>query len=94
MLLRGIRAQLFTSLATLVLAIVVSAGSVGVVGAARVGHAPAAVAAMLALYGVVALAEQVARSVVARSHDVALARLRGLTGRGLIGFAAGPLLKR
>jgi hypothetical protein len=91
-LLRGIRAHLWPSLATLALAFVVSAGAVGVVGASRVGATPGAVAAMLALYGAVALAEQAARSVVDRSHDVALARLRGLHGARLVLFAAGPLL--
>jgi hypothetical protein len=91
-LLRSIRAHLLTSCATLVLAFVVSAGAVAVVGASRVGHTPAGVAAMLALYGAVALAEQTARSTAARGHDVALARLRGLTGPRLVGFAAAPLL--
>jgi hypothetical protein len=91
-LLRSIRAHLWTSLATLALAFVVAAGSVGVVGASRVGGTPGAVAAMLALYGAVALAEQAARSVVDRSHDVALARLRGLHGARLVLFAAAPLL--
>ncbi|HET7431076.1 MAG TPA: hypothetical protein VFJ89_06185 [Nocardioides sp.] len=92
MLLRGIRAHLLTSLATLALAFVVAAGAVGVVGASRVGGTPGAVAAMLVLYGAVALAEQTARATGDRSHDVALARLRGLTGLRLVGFAAGPLL--
>lgn len=92
MLLRSIRARLWPSLATLALAFVVAAGSVGVVGASRVGATPGAVAAMLALYGAVALAEQAARSVVDRSHDVALARLRGLHGARLVLFAAAPLL--
>ena len=92
MLLRNIRAHLWPSLATLALAFVVSAGAVGVVGASRVGGTPGAVAAMLALYGAVALAEQSARSVVDRSHDVALARLRGMHGGRLVLFAAGPLL--
>jgi hypothetical protein len=91
-LLRAIRTQLLTSCATLVLAVVVSAGAVAVVGAARVGHAPGAVAAMLALYGAVALAEQTARSTAARGHDVALARLRGMTGARLVSFAAAPNL--
>jgi hypothetical protein len=91
-LLRSIRAHLLPSLATLALAFVVSAGAVGVVGASRVGGTPGAVAAMLALYGAVALAEQSARSVVDRSHDVALARLRGMHGGRLVLFAAGPLL--
>jgi hypothetical protein len=91
-LLRAVRAHLLPSLATLLLAFVVSAGAVGVVGASRVGETPGAVAAMLALYGAVALAEQAARTVVDRSHDVALARLRGLTGPRLVLFAAGPLL--
>jgi hypothetical protein len=91
-LLRGIRAHLLASLATLVLAFVVSAGAVGVVGASRVGHTPGAVAAMLGLYGAVALAEQAARAVVDRSHDIALARLRGRHGSGLVSFAAAPLL--
>jgi hypothetical protein len=91
-LLRSIRAHLWTSLATLGLAFVVAAGSVGVVGASRVASTPGAVAAMLALYGAVALAEQSARSVVDRSHDVALARLRGLHGGRLVLFAAAPLL--
>lgn len=92
MLLRAVRARLLPSLATLVLAFVVSGGAVGVVGASRVGHTPGAVAAMLALYGAVALADQAARAVVERSHDVALARLRGLHGPRLVLFAAGPLL--
>ncbi len=92
MLLRGARAHLLTSCATLLLAFVVAVGAVGVVGASRVGHTPAAVAAMLALYGGVALAEQSARSAADRGHDVALARLRGMTGARLVGFAAGPLL--
>ncbi len=92
MLLRSIRAHLLTSCATLLLAFVVSAGAVGVAGAARVGHTPGAVAAMLALYGAVALAEQTARSTTARAHDVALARLRGMTGLRLVGFAAAPLI--
>src|SRR4051794_1042822 len=92
MLLRGIRAHLLTSLATLALAFVVAVGSVAVVGASRIGHTPGAVAAMLALYGAVALAEQSARSTADRSHDVALARLRGLSGGRLVLFAAGPLL--
>lgn len=92
MLLRGIRAHALPSLATLVLALVVSAGAVAVVGAARVGRTPGAVAAMLALYGAVALAEQSARTVVDRSHDIALARLRGLHGSRLVVFAAAPLL--
>ncbi len=92
MLLRSIRAHLPSSLATLALAFVVSAGAVGVVGASRVGGTPGAVAGMLALYGAVALAEQSARTVVDRSHDVALARLRGLHGGRLVTFAAGPLL--
>jgi hypothetical protein len=91
-LLRGVRAHLLPSLATLALAFVVSAGAVGVVGASRVGETPGAVAAMLALYGAVALAEQSARTVVDRSHDVALARLRGMSGARLVLFAAGPLL--
>jgi hypothetical protein len=91
-LLRGVRAHLFPSLATLALAFVVSAGAVGVVGASRVGDTPGAVAAMLALYGAVALAEQSARTVVDRSHDVAIARLRGMSGPRLVLFAAGPLL--
>jgi hypothetical protein len=91
-LLRSIRAHLLTSCATLLLALVVSAGAVGVAGAARVGHTPGAVAAMLALYGAVALAEQTARSTAARAHDVALARLRGMTGPRLVAFAAAPLL--
>ncbi|WP_151083308.1 hypothetical protein [Nocardioides cynanchi] len=92
MLLRSIRAHLLTSCATLALALVVGAGAVGVTGAARVGHTPGAVAAMLALYGAVALAEQTARSTAARAHDVALARLRGMTGVRLVAFAASPLL--
>jgi hypothetical protein len=79
-------------MATLALALVVSAGAVGVVGASRVGHTPGAVAAMLALYGAIALAEQSARAVVDRSQDVALARLRGMSGTRLVLFAAGPLL--
>jgi hypothetical protein len=91
-LLRSIRARLLPSLATFALAFVVSAGAVGVVGASRVGGTPGAVAAMLALYGAVALAEQTARSVIDRSHDVALARLRGMAGSRLVLFAAGPLL--
>jgi hypothetical protein len=91
-LLRSIRAHLLPNLATLALALVVAAGAVGVVGASRVGRTPGAVAAMLALYGAVALAEQSARSVVDRSHDVALARLRGMHGARLVLFAAGPLL--
>jgi len=91
-LLRGIRAHLLTSLATLALAFVVATGSVAVVGASRIGGTPGAVAAMLALYGAVALAEQSARSTADRSHDVALARLRGLSGGRLVLFAAGPLL--
>jgi hypothetical protein len=91
-LLRGIRAHLLTSCASLALAFVVSAGAVAVVGASRAGHTPAAVATMLALYGEVALAEQTARSTAARAHDVALARLRGMTGVRLVGFAAAPLL--
>jgi hypothetical protein len=91
-LLRSIRAHLLPNLATLALAVVVSAGAVGVVGASRVGDTPGAVAAMLALYGAVALAEQAARSVVDRSHDVTLARLRGMQGGRLVLFAAGPLL--
>jgi hypothetical protein len=91
-LLRGIRAHLLPSLATLALAFVVAAGSVGVVGASRVGSTPGAVAAMLGLYGAVALAEQSARTVADRSHDIALARLRGLHGAGLVAFAAAPLL--
>ena len=92
MLLRGVRADLLPSLTTLALAFVVSAGAVGVVGASRVGQTPGAVAAMLALYGAVALAEQSARTVVDRSHDVALGRLRGMSGARLVLFAAGPLL--
>ena len=92
MLLRSIRAHLLPNLATLTLALVVSAGAVGVVGASRVGRTPGAVAAMLALYGAVALAEQSARSVIDRSHDVALARLRGMHGSRLVQFAAGPLI--
>ncbi len=92
MLLRGVRAHLLPSLTTLALAFVVSAGAVGVVGASRVGQTPGAVAAMLALYGAVALAEQSARTVVDRSHDVALGRLRGMSGARLVLFAAGPLL--
>ena len=89
MLLRSIRSHLVASCATLALAFVVAAGAVAVVGASRVGHTPAAVAAMLALYGAVALAEQSARSTVDRIHDVALARLRGMTGH-----AAGRLRGR
>ncbi|MGC4109729.1 MAG: hypothetical protein QM747_04750 [Nocardioides sp.] len=92
MLFRAIRARLLPSTATLLLAFVVAAGAVAVVGASRVGHTPGAVAAMLPLYGVVALAEQSARSVVDRSKDVALARLRGMHGLRLVAFAAGPLL--
>jgi hypothetical protein len=91
-LLRNIRAHLVASCATLVLAFAVSAGAVAVDGASRSGHTPAAVAAMLALYGAVALAEQTARSTVDRIHDVALARLRGMTGMRLVAFAAAPLL--
>jgi hypothetical protein len=91
-LLRSIRSHLVASCATLALAFVVAAGAVGVFGASRAGHTPAAVAAMLALYGAVALAEQSARSTVDRIHDVALARLRGMTGMRLVAFAAGPLL--
>jgi len=91
-LLRSIRSHPVASCATLVLALVVTAGAVAVVGASRVGHTPTAVAAMLALYGGVALAEQTARSSVDRIHDVALARLRGMTGLRLVGFASGPLL--
>jgi len=91
-LLRSIRSHVVASCATSVLAFVVAAGAVAVVGASRAGHTPAAVAAMLALYGAVALAEQSARSTVDRIHDVALARLRGMTGPRLVGFAAGPLL--
>ncbi|HEY3527771.1 MAG TPA: hypothetical protein VGK78_01380 [Nocardioides sp.] len=79
-------------MATLALAFVVAAGAVAVVGVSRVGGTPGAVAAMLALYGAVALAEQSARTIVDRSHDVALARLRGLSGPRLVTFAAGPLL--
>ena len=92
MLLRSIRSHLVASCATLALAFVVTAGAVAVVGASRAGDTPAAVAAMLALYGAVALAEQSARSTVDRIHDVALARLRGLSGMRLVAFAAGPLL--
>ena len=92
MLLRSIRSHLVASGATFALAFVVAAGAVAVVGASRAGHTPAAVAAMLALYGGVALAEQSARSTVDRIHDVALARLRGMTGTRLVAFAAGPLL--
>ncbi len=92
MLLRSIRSHLVASCATLTLALVVTAGAVAVVGASRVGDTPAAVAAMLALYGAVALAEQSARSTVDRIHDVALARLRGMHGMRLVAFAAGPLL--
>ena len=69
MLLRSIRAHLLTSCATLLLAFVVSAGAVGVAGAARVGHTPGAVAAMLALYGAVALAEQL-RALDRNGQDV------------------------
>jgi hypothetical protein len=92
MLLRAVRAHRIASVATFVLAFVVAAGSVAVVGAARTGGTPGAVAAMLALYGGVALAEQTSRSATVRRKDVALARLRGLTGARLVGFAAGPLL--
>ncbi len=92
MLLRAIRAHRLASVATFVLAVVVAAGSVAVVGAARVGGTPGAVAAMLALYGGVALAEQTSRTATARRKDVALARLRGLAGTRLVGFAAAPLL--
>jgi len=92
MLLRSIRAHRLAAAATLVLALVVAAGSVAVVGAARVGGTPGAVAAMLALYGGVALAEQTSRTTTARRKDVALARLRGLTGARLVGFTAAPLL--
>ena len=92
MLLRAVRAHRLASVATLVLALVVAAGSVAVVGAARVGATPGAVAAMLALYGGVALAEQTSRTATARRQDVALARLRGLAGTRLVGFAAAPLL--
>ncbi len=92
MLLRGLRAHLLPSSATLALAFVVGAGAVAVAGASRVGHTPGAVAAMLALYGAVALAEQSARSTVERSHDIALARMRGMTGARLVGFASAPLL--
>jgi len=91
-LLRSIRAHLLPNLATLTLALVVSAGAVGVVGASRAGRTPGAVAAILALYGAVALAEQSARSVIDRSHDAALARLRGMHGSRLVQFAAGPLI--
>ena len=92
MLLRAIRAHCLASVATFVLALVVAAGSVAVVGAARVGGTPGAVAAMLALYGGVALAEQTSRTATARRKDVALARLRGLAGARLVGFAAAPLV--
>ncbi len=92
MLLRSIRSHLVASCATLALAFVVTAGAVAVVGASRAGHTPAAVAAMLGLYGAVALAEQSGRSTVDRLHDIALARLRGLSGMRLVAFAAGPLL--
>ena len=92
MLLRAVRAHRLTSVATLVLALVVAAGSVAVVGAARVGGTPGAVAAMLVLYGGVALAEQTSRTATARRKDIALARLRGLTGARLVTFAAAPLL--
>ncbi len=92
MLLRNIRAHLVASCATLVLAFAVTAGAVAVDGASRSGHTPAAIGAMLALYGAVALAEQTARSTIDRIHDVALARLRGMTGMRLVAFAAGPLL--
>lgn len=91
MLLRAVRAHRLASVATFVLALVVAAGSVAVVGAARVGGTPGAVAAMLALYGGVALAEQTSRTATARRKDVALARLRGLTGLRLVAFAAAPL---
>jgi hypothetical protein len=79
-------------MAALALAFVVSAGAVGLVGASRVGATPGAVAAMLALYGAFTLADLSARTVVDRSHEVALARLRGMTGTRLVTFAAGPLL--
>jgi hypothetical protein len=92
MLLRAVRAHLLASVATFVLALVVAAGSVAVVGAARVGGTPGAVAAMLVLYGGVALAEQTSRTATARRKDVALARLRGMTGSSLVVFAAAPLL--
>jgi hypothetical protein len=92
MLLRAVRAHRLASAATCLLALVVAAGSVAVVGAARVGATPGAVAAMLALYGGVALAEQTSRTATARRQDVALARLRGLSGARLVGFAAAPLL--
>ena len=39
-----------------------------------------------------ALAEQTSRTATARRKDIALARLRGLTGARLVGFAAAPLL--
>ncbi len=92
MLIRAVRAHRLASVATFVLALVVTAGSVAVVGAARVGGTPGAVAAMLVLYGGVALAEQTSRTATARRKDVALARLRGLTGGRLVTFAAAPLL--
>jgi hypothetical protein len=43
-LLRSIRSHLVASCATSVLALVVAAGAVAVVGASRAGHTPAAVA--------------------------------------------------
>ena len=64
MLLRSIRSHLVASCATLVLAFAVTAGAVAVDGASRSGHTPAAIGAMLALYGAVALAEQTARSTI------------------------------
>lgn len=92
MLLRAVRAHRLASVATFVLALVVAAGSVAVVGAGRAGGTPGTVAAMLVLYGGVALAEQTSRTATARRKDVALARLRGLTGARLVTFAAAPLL--
>src|SRR5690242_8974339 len=92
MLIRAVPAHRLASVATFVLALVVAAGSVAVVGAARAGGTPGAVAAMLVLYGGVALAEQTSRTATARRKDVALARLRGLTGLRLVTFAAAPLL--
>lgn len=92
MIIRGIRSQPLTSLATFLLTLIVVSGSMVVVGFGRLAHVSEASAGVLVLLGLVAISAQAAESARRRQPELALARLRGRRGVRLLLFAVGAQL--
>ncbi len=86
MILRGIMARRLVSLTILLLSMLAVAGTVVVVGFARVADVSRGSAGVLVLLGLVAIAVQSTESVRRREPEVALARLRGRRALSLLTF--------